>query len=160
MYDYADAAKHPRGKGFASWLRAVYRAVGGAAGDEEREDAIPLPVFVPLGGCSGPEAAIDYVAKFAGVLAPYLADYLRRGQVVLLLDALNEMPRNDCRERVASIQKLLDDCKETPVVVTCRELDYVEELKLEKLEVKPLNPVRQREFLCRYLGAISSRFGF
>ncbi len=37
-------------------------------------------------------------------------------------------------------------------MVTCRALDYVETLRLEKLEIKPLDPERQRAYLHRYLG--------
>ena len=50
------------------------------------------------------------------------------------------------------IQALLDRYPGIPVVVTCRALDYQEGLQLEKLEIKPLDPDRQRAYLQRYLG--------
>ena len=83
---------------------------------------------------------------------PELPAYLRSGRVILLLDALNEMPQVGYKERVGRIQALLDQFPDAPVVVTCRALDYVETLRLEKLEVKPLDVDRQREYLHRYLG--------
>lgn len=108
-------------------------------------------MFVPLGGYSGPETALDYIAQYFGSLG----DTWERIYVLvaqsLLLDALNEMPRTGYAERVKRIQKLLDDYRGASVVVTCRALDYVEALNLEKLEVKPLDPLRQFEFLRRYL---------
>ena len=43
------------------------------------------------------------------------------------------------------------------MIVTCRALDYSEELKLEKVDVKPLDVFRQREYLHRYLGESGRR---
>lgn len=149
VYDYAAAARRPHGRGFAGWLRRLFAAPGDG-GDMQ---GVPLPVFVPLGGYSGPESALEYAARFAGPLAPFLADYLEEGRVILLLDGMNEMPRSGYGERVKRIQRLLDSFPAAPVIVTCRVLDYVEELKLEKLTVNELDPARQREFLHRYLGA-------
>ena len=61
---------------------------------------------------------------------------------------------------MARIQALLDTYTDPQldtysnllVVVTCRALDYVETLRLEKLVVKPLDLERQRTYLHRYLG--------
>ena len=39
-----------------------------------------------------------------------------------------------------------------PVLVTCRALNYIEELNLRKLQIRPLDEWRQREYLRRYLG--------
>jgi formylglycine-generating enzyme required for sulfatase activity len=111
----------------------------------------PLPVFVPLGGYTGPENAQAYVQGFFEEHGPYLPTYLRSKRVILLLDALNEMPQTGYKERVGRIQTLLDQHPDLSVVVTCRALDYVETLRLEKLEVKPLDPARQQEYLHRYL---------
>jgi hypothetical protein len=116
----------------------------------------PLPLFVPLGAYTGPEPALRYTQdtfrELAGDLADHLPAYLRNGRLLLLLDALNEMPGADYAERVSRIQKLLDQFPDAPVVVTCRALDYVETLRLEKLEIKPLDPERQSKYLERYLG--------
>ena len=89
----------------------------------------PLPLLVPLGGYSGPEPALAYAQGQFGELAPELPAYLRSGRVILLLDALNEMPQRGYKERVGRIQALLDQFPDAPVVVTCRALDYVETLR-------------------------------
>ena len=112
----------------------------------------PLPLLVPLGGYAGDESALRYAQEQFGELAPHLSAYLRAGRVILLLDALNEMPQRGYRDRVGRIQALLDQYPDAPVVVTCRALDYEEKLRLEKLEIKPLDPERQRAYLRRYLG--------
>jgi formylglycine-generating enzyme required for sulfatase activity len=122
-----------------------------------RHDAqAPLPLLVPLGGYTGSEPALDYAKTYFGTLGPHLQAYLHQGRVVFLLDGLNEMPQHGYRERVDRIQTLLERFHRAPALVTCRALDYetVEKvLNLEKLEVKPLDPERQRAYLHRYLGA-------
>jgi formylglycine-generating enzyme required for sulfatase activity len=118
---------------------------------QENADA-PLPVFVPLDGYTGSEQALQYIKDQVGDLAQQLPLLMKKGRVMLLLDALNEMPSIGYRDRVRRIQTLLSEFDQVPAVVTCRALDYVEELDLNKLEIQPLEPIRQREFLEKYLG--------
>ncbi len=112
----------------------------------------PLPIFVPLGGYTGPEPALEYVKAQAGALGPHLTILEQDKRVLLLLDALNEMPPVGYHERVRRIQALLSEFHDAPAVVTCRALDYVEALDLHKLEIQPLGPLRQRGFMENYLG--------
>ncbi len=135
------------GKTTTLWRLAYDCAVAAQA-----DPRAPLPLLVPLGGYAGAESALRYAQDQFGELGPHLPAYLRSGRVILLLDALNEMPQRGYRERVGRIQKLLDQFPGAPVVVTCRALDYEEKLRLEKLEIKPLDPERQRAYLQRYLG--------
>ncbi|MBV7329836.1 SUMF1/EgtB/PvdO family nonheme iron enzyme [Chloroflexi bacterium TSY] len=112
----------------------------------------PLPLFVPLDRYTGPEPALEYAATFFGPLGSHLRAYLKSQRVILLLDALNEMPLHARAERVQRIQALLEEHPDVLVVVTCRVLDYVDALKLEKLEIQPLDVDQQRAYLHRYLG--------
>ena len=118
----------------------------------------PLPILAPLGAYTGPESALAYVQGHCRSLASHLPAYLYAKRAVLLLDALNEMPQRERRERVNRIQALLDQFKATPALVTCRALDYVSgdaaPLTLQKIDVKPLDPQRQRDYLHRYLGTL------
>lgn len=134
------------GKTTTLW-RLAYDYAQAALEDEEA----PLPLLASLGGYTGPEAALDYIQTSFGVLGAQLPAYLAQQRVVLLLDALNEMPQQGYSERVQRIQMLLEKYPKLSVVVTCRMLDYVEALKLEKLEIKPLDVDRQRAYLQRYL---------
>ena len=127
----------------------LWRLVHDYAQAAKKEATAPLPLLVALGGYTGPEPLLDYCQK---ALALPLLPCLRQGRLILLLDGLNEMPRRDYAERVARVQQLLADYPDLPVVVTCRALDYVETLALEKLEVKALDPIRQLAYLQRYLG--------
>ncbi len=137
------------GKTTTLWRLAYDLAVAAKA-----DPQAPLPLLAPLGGYTGPENALTHATTYFEEFGPYLPTYLRSKRVVLLLDGLNEMPQTGYRERVGRIQWLLDQYPNTPVVVTCRALDYVETLNLEKLEVKQLEPEQQREYLVRYLGKI------
>ena len=115
----------------------------------------PLPLLVELRKYNSSEDALAYVQSCFGPLKDRLPDFLNEGRVILLLDALNEMPNRI--ERLDRIQRLLDTYRATPVVVTCRTLDYGGELQLrnlEKLEIQDLDPIRQRLYVNRYLGAL------
>ncbi len=137
------------GSGKTTTLRRLaYEYAEAALGDARA----PLPIYVPLGEYAGPEPALTHVQTAFGALASDLPAYLGSGRVVLLLDGLNEMPQAGYAERVGRIQKLLDLYPDCSVVVTCRALDYVETLRLETMEIKPLDPERQRAYLHRYLG--------
>ncbi len=135
------------GKTTTLWRLAYDLAI--AAKDDPRA---PLPLLAPLGAYTGSEPPLDYAQGFFDELGPYLPAYLNSKRVILLLDALNEMPQQDYKKRIEHIQNLLNQYRDTPVVITCRKMDYVETLWLEKLEIKPLEPWRQREYLQRYLG--------
>ncbi len=117
----------------------------------QKDPAASLPVLVSLGGYTGPEPVLEYLMQQVPSLGPHLPSYLHHGRVILLLDALNEMPRRDYAARVKHIQALLSRYPDLSLVVTCRELDYVEELDLEKLDITPLDVDQQRAYLHRYL---------
>ena len=90
------------GKTTTLWDLAYHHAC-----DAQRSSHAPLPIFVPLGGYTGSEPALEYVKAHAGALAPQLTTLLQDGRAMLLLDALNEMPSVGYHERVRRIQALL-----------------------------------------------------
>ena len=132
----------------------LWRLVFDYARAAQEDPAAPIALLVPLGGYTGPESLLAYAAQYAGQLALHLPAYLAAGRLILLLDAMNEMPRAGYEARVGHIQAIIEAAgyRKAPVIVTCRALDYREELQLEKVDVKPLDVVRQREYLHRYLG--------
>ena len=137
------------GKTTTLW-RLVYDYAQAALSDEDA----PLPVLVPLGGYTTAETPLQYCRQYFGQLSDQLETYLHNKRVILLLDALNEMPRLEYRSRVQRIQHFLTDNRDVPVVVTCRVLDYSETLALEKLDIKPLDLERQRAYLHHYLDEV------
>jgi formylglycine-generating enzyme required for sulfatase activity/class 3 adenylate cyclase len=86
----------------------------------------------------------------APTLAANLKAYLEAGRLFLLFDALNEMPLEGYRERCAALRRFIDEwsAKGNRFVVTCRSLDYGEELSgLQRVEVQGLNDDQIRRFL-------------
>jgi hypothetical protein len=88
-------------------------------------------------------------------LAPRLGEYLSEGQAVLLLDALNELPRSSTRpERLDRLRYFVQEAADLGnwVVVSCRQQDYAEALRpLQRVEIRPLDDGRIRSFLKAYL---------
>jgi formylglycine-generating enzyme required for sulfatase activity/class 3 adenylate cyclase len=83
-------------------------------------------------------------------LAANLRAYLDAGRLLLLLDALNEMPHEGYRERCETLRAFIDEwsARGNRFVVTCRNLDYGEELTgLQRVEVQPLSDSQIQRFL-------------
>jgi len=90
---------------------------------------------------------------------PRFDDLLRDGRLLLLLDALNEMPHRDAddyRARVNRWREFLhrDLSEGNRAVFTCRSLDYtalsVGDVVVQQVTVKPMTPEQIRAFLRAY----------
>lgn len=104
----------------------------------------------------------DYASPYAFVQATWkqylgdgeLPERLRRGELFLLCDALNEMPfenDRDYREKVAAWRRFVGEWPGNRLVFTCRSRDYGEPLGLPQVEIERLDDGRVREFLSKYL---------
>lgn len=94
---------------------------------------------------------------------PPLDDFLAQGRVLLLLDALNEMPHRspqEYRQRSEGWQRFLHEMVQTHpdnrALFSCRSLDYSaslssKDLRVPQIVVQPLSPEQVREFLQVYL---------
>jgi formylglycine-generating enzyme required for sulfatase activity len=83
-------------------------------------------------------------------LAANLNTYLAGGKLLLLFDGLNEMPQDGYREACQALRAFIDAWSGAGnrFVVTCRALDYGEELTgLQRIEVQPLTDDLVRRFL-------------
>jgi HEAT repeat protein len=75
---------------------------------------------------------------------------LKKGQLLLLVDGLNELPSEDARRDVARFRN--DYRKTTPMIFTTRELSVGGDLGIEKkLEMQPLTEGQMRSFVKAYL---------
>ncbi len=120
--------------------RLAYELATEAAEDEHK----PLPLFVRLGAYNGGDFDTFLDSSFGGLM---LVDYLP-GRVFLLLDGLNEMPS----EVAPQVDGWLRRHADTPVIVTCRKLDYVgHKLPLQRVDVAPLDVIRIHLFIGNYL---------
>ncbi len=124
--------------------RLAYELAATAAEDENA----PLPLFVRLGGFDGATANAfeDYLsAQFGEGLI--LRDYLP-SRIFMLLDGLNEMQPGGA----GFVDAWLKANPQTPVIVSCRKLDYVGlKLPLQRIDVLPLDVRRIRLFIGNYL---------
>ncbi|MDX2473502.1 MAG: SUMF1/EgtB/PvdO family nonheme iron enzyme, partial [Candidatus Krumholzibacteria bacterium] len=90
---------------------------------------------------------------------PPLADLLRTGQMILLLDALNEMPTADALGLHQAIlqwkdflDRLVNEYPGTRVVFSCRALDYsaplsTPQLRVPQVVIEPLTDQQIEQFL-------------
>lgn len=123
----------------------------------------PLPLFVRLGAYDGGDFETFLEANFGGLrIRDYLGSphphpcqqaalsvpkALERG-VFLLLDGLNETPP----EHVQKIQDWIQRHDQTPMIVSCRKLDYTGlKLPLQRIDVAPLDEYRIYLFIGNYL---------
>src|SRR5690606_9149240 len=96
-------------------------------------------------------------------------DLARAGQMMLLLDGLNEMPRLERAEeragRAAAWKRFVDDyfADESPLssrlVLACRDAgDYEQRLGLPRVEIDPLTPDQSARLAQAYLAAEAEPF--
>jgi len=116
-----------------------------------------LPLYLALADYRDYASPHDFVAT-AGrqYLGDDVTDRLRRGDLLLLCDALNEMPfrdDRDYRERVGAWRRFVGDWPGNQVLFTCRSRDYSEPLGLHQVEIERLDDARVRDFLGKYLAA-------
>ncbi len=112
-----------------------------------------VPVFVSLNAFKGETDFVTYIQAQMGDLGPYYKSLLDDDGLVLICDALNEMPRQgvDGRQLLTEVRATLKDVPS--FVVSCRVRDYNNDLsgmKLERLEVRDLELPAIREFVRRY----------
>ena len=82
------------------------------------------------------------------------AEPLRRHDLLLLCDGLNEMPfehERDRRDKVAAWRSFTAEWTGNRFVFTCRSRDYSEPLGLPQVEIERLDDGRVQEFLGKYL---------
>jgi hypothetical protein len=95
---------------------------------------------------------LDAAIVDAGAEIDY-QDLPAKQRLFLLLDGLNELPRDDTRAvKLNELRELIGTG--AYMVVTCRELDYRDEtlkLDLDAITVHPMDPERVLDFLTRYL---------
>jgi formylglycine-generating enzyme required for sulfatase activity/class 3 adenylate cyclase len=130
-----------------------------AFGYADRPDR--LPVLLRLSEFAIGDTVEDFIgrgwggARDAGHwqapdLAASLRAFLEAGRLLLLFDALNEMPHEGYRERCAALRAFIDtwSAKGNRAVVTCRRLDYGEEMSgLQRVEIQALGDDQVRRFL-------------
>lgn len=117
----------------------------------------PIPLLIELGKWTDPGQSFDtFVRTELHDLGDDLDDLVRSGRVCLLLDALNEIPTAQQPYKINWIEPWLADRRLAGLVLSCRERDFVGDLKLDMdtLTIEPLDPPRIHLFIRRYLDVI------
>ncbi|NEQ68117.1 MAG: NACHT domain-containing protein [Symploca sp. SIO2D2] len=79
-----------------------------------------------------------------------LKNWLREGQLLLLVDGLNELPSSTARQDLSSFRR--NYRKTTPMVFTTRDLGVGGDLDItKKLEMQPLSEKQMQQFVHKYL---------
>lgn len=115
--------------------------------------AAPIPVILPLREWKSGTDIESFLTPHLGGLAPDYRQLMEASRLYLLCDGLNEIERDAHRaEKVRALRRVFGG--QALVVVTCRELDYRDEvlrLDLDTVTIHPLEPSRILGFLERYL---------
>jgi formylglycine-generating enzyme required for sulfatase activity len=123
-----------------------------------------ISLLADLNEYHGERAPREWLAQLWQRRAPDLAELmpldlcLKKGSVLLLLDALNEMSAKDqtYAELVGQWQEFIrQDERRNRIVFTCRSLDYSETLSSDgftvpHLRVQPMDPDQMRKFIDEY----------
>jgi len=111
-----------------------------------------IPVLVPLNLYKAQQTFDEFVRERAGALGMHLDALIRQDKIILLCDALNEMPKTHVETVKSYLQKI------QTFVVTCRVRDYKDELNtpelnpLEQIVLRDMDLDAIREFVVRRLG--------
>ena len=137
------------GAGKTHTLRAIAKPLYTAA---LSDPSAPIPVLVKLGNWDRPDEAFEHFLRRAlGELGAYLDALFEAGRAILLLDGLNEFPADQREKKYPQVEAFIQAHPDVMAVVTCREADYPFSLHLHKVLIRPLDPLRIRDFARRAL---------
>ena len=133
---------------------ALYKLAQRFADAAEKTSTAPIPLLIPLREwLDANQLLIDFLASKLPELGDHIDDMLADNKAVLLLDGLNEMPVAQQQQKAAQLKSLIDQQKELGIVISCREQDYRDHLRLEldTLLIRPLQPSRIFNFIEQHL---------
>jgi hypothetical protein len=146
------------GAGKTHTLRALAKPLYTAA---LNDPTAPIPLLVKLGNWDKPEMPFEaFLREALGELGAYLNDLLAAKRAVLLFDGLNEFPADQRKDKYPQIEAFIKAHPDIMAVVTCREADYPISLHLNKVLIRPLDPLRIRDFARRALRAVETDDAF
>ncbi len=90
-------------------------------------------------------------------LAAHLDEYLDDGRLMLLFDALNEMPQAHYSDSIRRLEQFRDAQRGNRFIFTCRALDYTTKLDLPEATIQELDEDAQKDFLAAYFADTGAR---
>ncbi|WP_207714185.1 HEAT repeat domain-containing protein [Scytonema sp. UIC 10036] len=110
-----------------------------------------IPVLVELRQykTSMLELIEDFLGRHELYLDVEIKTLLRKGQFLLLVDGLNELPNEEARRELKTFRQ---NNPKTPMIFTTRDLGFGGDLGIEKkLEMQPLKEEQMQQFIRAYL---------
>ena len=133
---------------------ALYKLAQLLSEQAENDSDAPVPVLIPLREWLEPDQdLLTFMAGQMGELGAHPDELLQQNKLILLLDGLNEIQTTQQKAKAAQIGNLLRESA-VRLFVSCREQDYRDDLKLNKLDtlaIRPLSPSRILSFIQGYL---------
>jgi formylglycine-generating enzyme required for sulfatase activity len=130
----------------------IWKLAADLVADAIADRKAPIPLLIRLGRWTDPEEPLkDFIASQLGDLGNSLDGLLQEKRAALLLDGLNELPAGQRDVKYPQVQDLIEEQPDLLAVVSCRELDYTVDLGFDRINITPLDPIRIREFVVRYL---------
>ena len=113
----------------------------------------PLPILVRLGFWTAAEETLTaFITRKSGPIPAPIDQLLSEKRAAILLDGMNEIPTGQWTGKFDQIRNLITANPDLITVVSCRELDYKVDLRLNQIAILPLDPLRIRHFTSEYLG--------
>jgi hypothetical protein len=131
--------------------------------DGIRKKTPRLPVYLRLGTFTQKisdensvaiEFAKESLRKLGGhaiYIQAHLEKYLSEGRIVFLLDAMDEMPRDQIEKRFNAITRLRS-FSGNKVIFACRKLDFPETFPFQRAVIQPFDHKQVKLFLRKTLG--------
>jgi formylglycine-generating enzyme required for sulfatase activity len=133
------------GKSISMWKIAL-----DCAQAARQDDRLPFPVIIELGQYNSSLSLEDWLLRKIQEI-PNFSEHLKTGSLIVLLDGLNEMPKDNYSTSIEQLKHFITKYPDCKFIVTCRRLDYDKSLELQQVEIDPLNKQNIRLFISNYL---------
>ena|GEM_PF-484191 len=131
----------------------IWKLAAELVGEAERDREAVMPLLIRLGRWTEAEERLGaFIESQLGELGIDLDQLLSEKRAALLLDGLNELPTGQREEKYPQVKGFIEQHPALLAIVSCRELDYTVDLGFDRINITPLDPVRVKEFVRRYLG--------
>lgn len=121
-----------------------------------------FPILLRLSNYYYNEDVISWIGRTiehdwqADLISQNIEKMLSDGRLLLVFDALNEMPTNAYEKKLLNLKDFIDKLPDgNRCIVSCRILDYVHDLGPQIVEIVPLNKEQISKFFQYYLGKSS-----
>jgi len=130
-----------------------------------------IPIYIPLGSytrtqneSNTPQEIIEFVKReldyevsnperksFKTPIGEKIEYYRQHGRVLLLFDAMDEMPRADYDKRYKKLKEFTQKWRQNKFVFSCRKLDYDKDFRVREIIIKEFELSQIRHYLKKSL---------